>query len=156
MATYHRFCAGWSKVGEARRKTILPLGLFSGFPDLVLPEDVRYRLERSFSRELGDWRRGMKVVIIAETKPPETSFRQTDGRSRPTSCITVIDVALMTVSPRFIQLDSGYEGAVEEKLWQEKRAFIKPLPTTVRKMCFRILCSRTFLALMRCRWKCLA
>ncbi|MCW0351003.1 hypothetical protein NB701_004365 [Pantoea ananatis] len=33
----------------------------------------------------------------------------------------------MTVSPRFIPLDSGYEAAVEEKLWQEKRAFIKPL-----------------------------
>nr|WP_282600981.1 DUF1173 family protein [Pantoea ananatis] len=33
----------------------------------------------------------------------------------------------MTVSPRFIPLDSGYEGMVEEKLWHEKRAFIKPL-----------------------------
>ncbi len=36
-------------------------------------------------------------------------------------------MALMTVSPRFIPLDSGYEGVIEEKLWQEKRAFIKPL-----------------------------
>ncbi|MEN4832596.1 hypothetical protein [Pantoea vagans] len=94
MATYHRFCAGWSEAGEARRKTILPLGLFSGFPDLVLPEDVRHRLEQSFSRELSDWRRGMKVMIIAETEPPETSFRQTDGRNRPSSCSTVTDVAL--------------------------------------------------------------
>lgn len=50
--------AGWSEAGEARLKIMLPLGLFSGFPDLVLPEDVRHRLERSFSRELGDWRRG--------------------------------------------------------------------------------------------------
>ncbi|MCW0350682.1 hypothetical protein NB701_004044 [Pantoea ananatis] len=33
----------------------------------------------------------------------------------------------MTVSPRFIPLDSGYEGMVEDRLWQEKRAFIKPL-----------------------------
>lgn len=62
--------------------TLQPLGLFSGFPDLVLPEDDSYRLERSFSRELGDCRRGMKVVIIAETEPPETFFRQTDGRNR--------------------------------------------------------------------------
>nr|WP_254772487.1 DUF1173 family protein [Pantoea varia] len=30
------------------------------------------------------------------------------------------------VSSRFISLDSRYEGAVEEKLRQEKRAFIKP------------------------------
>jgi len=66
-------------------------------------------------------------MVIAETEPPETSFRHIDGRNRPSSCSAVIDVALMTVSPRFIPLDSGYESAVEEKLWQEKRAFIKPL-----------------------------
>lgn len=119
--------AGWSEAGEGRLQTTLPLGLFSGFPDLVLPEDVRLRLERSFARELGDWRRGMKVVVIAETDPPETSFRHVDGRNIPSGCTTVIDVALMTVSPRFIPLDSAYEGLVEEKLWQEKRAFIKPL-----------------------------
>jgi hypothetical protein len=106
---------------------MLPLGLFSGFPDLVLPEDVHHRLKRSFSRELGDWRRGMKVVVIAETEPPETSLRHINGRNRPSSCSTVIDVALMKVSPGFIPLDSGYKGAVEEKLWQEKRSFIKPL-----------------------------
>lgn len=38
-----------------------------------------------------------------------------------------VDVALMTVSERFISLDSGYEKVVEEKLWQEKRAFLKSL-----------------------------
>ncbi|WP_238493694.1 DUF1173 family protein [Pantoea ananatis] len=93
----------------------------------MLPEDVRLRLERSFGRELGNWRRGMKVVVIAETEPPETTFRHVDGRNRPSSCSTVIDVALMSVSPRFIPLDSGYEGMVEDRLWQEKRAFIKRL-----------------------------
>ena len=119
--------ASWNEAAEARLQTTLPLGLFYGFPDLVLPDDVRLRLERSFGRELGDWRRGMKVIVIAETEPPETTFRHTDGRNRPSSCSAVIDAALMTVSPRFIPLDSGYEGLVEEKLWQEKRAFIKPL-----------------------------
>ncbi|WIL44533.1 DUF1173 family protein (plasmid) [Pantoea agglomerans] len=119
--------AGWSEAAEARLQTTLPLGLFFGFPNLMLPEDVRLRLERSFARELGDWRRGMKVVVIVETEPPETTFRHVDGRNLPSSCSTVIDVALMTVSTRFIPLDSGYEAAVEEKLWQEKRAFIKPL-----------------------------
>uniref|UniRef100_UPI0023AF8B86 DUF1173 family protein n=5 Tax=Erwiniaceae TaxID=1903409 RepID=UPI0023AF8B86 len=119
--------AGWNEAAEARLQTTLPLGLFSGFPDLLLPEDARLRLERSFGRELGDWRRGMKVVVIAETEPPETTFRHTEGRNRPSSCSIVIDVALMTVSPRFIPLESGYEGTVEDRLWQEKRAFIKPL-----------------------------
>ncbi|WP_242638517.1 DUF1173 family protein [Pantoea ananatis] len=119
--------ASWNESAEARLQTTLPLGLFFGFPDLVLPEDVRLRLERSFGRELGDWRRGMKVVVIVETEPPETTFRHVDERNRPSSCSTVIDVALMTVSPRFIPLDSGYEGMLEDRLWQEKRAFIKPL-----------------------------
>ncbi|WP_420704455.1 DUF1173 family protein [Pantoea ananatis] len=108
--------AGWNEAAEARLQTTLPLGLFFGFPDLVLPEDVRLRLERSFCRELGDWRWGMRVEIIAEMEPPETTFRHTDGRNRPSSCSTVIDVALMTVSPRFIPLDSGYEGIVEDRL----------------------------------------
>ncbi|MFL6615737.1 MAG: SDR family NAD(P)-dependent oxidoreductase [Pantoea agglomerans] len=67
------------------------------------------------------------TTVIAETEPPATSFRHIDGRNRPSSSSTVIDVALMTVSPRFIPLDSSYEEAVEEKLWQEKRTFIKPL-----------------------------
>lgn len=119
--------AGWNEAAEARLQTTLPLGLFFGFPNPMLPEDARLRLERSLGRELGDWRRGMKVVVIAETEPPETTFRHVDGRNRPSSCSTVIDVALMTVSPRFIPLDSGYEGMVEDLLWQEKRAFIKPL-----------------------------
>lgn len=119
--------AAWSDAADERLQTTLPLGLFFGFPDLVLPEDVRLRLERSFCRELGDWRRGMKVVVIVETEPPETTFRHVDGRNRPSSCSTVIDVALMTVSPRFIPLDSRYEGMVEARLWEEKRAFIKPL-----------------------------
>ncbi|MCW0345895.1 hypothetical protein NB703_003988 [Pantoea ananatis] len=109
--------ASWSPEREARLDETLPLGFFAGFPDLLLPDDVLQRLKRSFSRELGDWRRGAKVVVIAETDPPEKKF----------SSGTVIDVALMTVSERFIPLDSGYEKVVEEKLWQEKRAFLKPL-----------------------------
>ncbi|MGE1068001.1 DUF1173 family protein [Pantoea agglomerans] len=36
-------------------------------------------------------------------------------------------MALMTFRLRFIPLDFGYEGIVEETLLQEKRAFIKPL-----------------------------
>lgn len=55
------------------------------------------------------------------------SYTRQEGRNIPHSTIKVIDVALMTVSPRYIPLDSGYEGMVEERLWQEKRAFIKPL-----------------------------
>ncbi|PPC67093.1 hypothetical protein C1Y42_22385 [Pantoea sp. ICBG 985] len=119
--------AAWSVAADERLQHTLPLGLFAGFPVLTLPQDVRERLSRSFSRELADWRRGAKVIVICEAEPPETTFVRKDGRNVPRITCRIIDAALMTVSPRFIPLDSRYEGEVEEKLWQEKRAFIKPL-----------------------------
>ncbi|BEM46486.1 hypothetical protein SME13J_51050 (plasmid) [Serratia marcescens] len=105
----------------------LPLAEAAGFPSLDVPADLISRLNRSFSPELGDWRRGQKVMLIAETDPPVKKFRQRDGKPVPYNTCTVIDAALMTVSPRFIPLDSSWEGVIEEKLWQEKRQFIKPL-----------------------------
>lgn len=116
-----------NEAAEARLQNTLPLGFFSGIPELQLPEDVLARLMRSYARELGDWRRGERVIVISESEPPVTTFTRKDGRNVPQSSSRVIDVALMTVSPRFIPLDSSYEGMIEEKLWKEKRAFIKPL-----------------------------
>lgn len=118
-----------SSVREEQRnlKGSLPLILSAGFPYLVLPSDSINRLERSFSRELSDWRRGKKVMLIAETDPPVKKFKQLNGKTIPYNTCTVIDAALMTVSDRFIPLDSSWEGVIEEKLWQEKRQFIKPL-----------------------------
>lgn len=105
----------------------LSLALSAGFPYLDIPSDLIARLNRSFSRELGDWRRGQKVMLIAETDPPIKKFKQREGKTVPYNICTVIDAALMTVSDRFIPLDSSWEGVIEEKLWQEKRQFIKPL-----------------------------
>lgn len=119
--------AAWSDAADARLQHTLPLGLFAGFPALQLPDDVRARLARSFSRELGDWRRGARIIVICETEPPETVFIRREGRNLPRSSCRIIDAALMTVSPRYIPLDSRYEEMVEARLWQEKRAFIKPL-----------------------------
>lgn len=112
---------------EGCLKGTLPLAEAAGFPSLDVSADLISRLNRSFSRELGDWRRGQKVMLIAETDPPVKKFRQRDGKPVPYNTCTVIDAALMTVSSRFIPLDSSWEGVIEEKLWQEKRQFIKPL-----------------------------
>jgi hypothetical protein len=119
--------ATWNEATEARLQQSVPLGFFSGIPELQLPEDVLTRLMRSYARELRDWQRGARVIVISESEPPVTTFIRKDGRNVPQSCSRVIDVALMTVSPRFIPLDSSYEGVIEEKLWREKRTFIKPL-----------------------------
>ena len=105
----------------------LPLGLVAGFPALELSEGVRDRLARSFSRELGDLRSGARTILICETDSPETAFTPKDDRTVSRSSCRVIDAALMTASPRYIPLDSRYEGMVEARLWNEKRAFIKPL-----------------------------
>ncbi|OJH81839.1 hypothetical protein ASJ78_04763 [Serratia marcescens] len=60
----------------------LPLAEAAGFPSLDVPADLISRLNRSFSRELGDWRRGQKVMLIAETDPPVKKFRQRDGKPK--------------------------------------------------------------------------
>lgn len=66
--------AVWSDDAEVRLQHTLPLGLFAGFPALQVPEDVMVRLSRSYARELADWRRGAKVIVICEAEPPETTF----------------------------------------------------------------------------------
>lgn len=124
VITYLTLC---TKEGEGQLNGTLPLAQAAGFPTLDVPADLISRLNRSFSRELADWRRGQKVMLIAETDPPVKKFKQRDGKPVPYSTCKIIDAALMTVSPRFIPLDSSWEGVVEEKLWQEKRQFIKPL-----------------------------
>lgn len=119
--------ASWTEKAEARMNAMLPLGLFGGFPELYLPRDVRERCENSFGRELGHWRKGARVMVIAETEPPVTTFRTVDGKPVPSTRSEVIDLALMVVSPRYIPLDSGHEAVIENKLWAEQRAFLKPL-----------------------------
>ncbi|MBN3263022.1 DUF1173 family protein [Pectobacterium brasiliense] len=74
-------------------------------------------LER-FRQESAWWRQGGKVIAIAVTDVPvEGSYWRAQVRQ----------VCLMMVSPRYIPLDSSYEGTVEEKLARERRSFVKPL-----------------------------
>lgn len=119
--------ARWSAEAEARLTSELPLGLFSGFPRLILPADVRSRVEAGYVRELAAWRAGGSVIVIAESEPPVTTFTRVNGRSQPSSCAELIDVSLMSVSAAYIPLESYYEGVIEEKLRAEGRAFTKPL-----------------------------
>jgi len=112
MITYLKICASSE---EGRLNGMLPLGQAAGFPSLDVPADLISRLNQSFARELSDWRRGQKVMLVAETDPPVKKFRQRDGKPVPYSTCNVIDAALMTVRPRFIPLDSSWESVIEEK-----------------------------------------
>jgi Protein of unknown function (DUF1173). len=133
--------AAWSDAADERLQYTLPLGLFAGFPSLDLPDDVRARLSRSFTRELRDWRQGARVVIICETKPPETAFIRKDGRNVPRSSCRIIDAALMTVSPRYIPLNSRYEGNGRGTAVGGKSArSSNRCATTVKRTFFRTSC----------------
>ncbi|MEQ9971401.1 DUF1173 family protein [Pectobacterium carotovorum] len=72
----------------------------------------RFRVESAW------WRQGKKVMAIAVTDVPvEGNYWRAKVRQ----------VCLMMISPRYIPLDSSYEGEVEEKLARERRSFVKPL-----------------------------
>jgi len=60
-------------------------------------------------------------------RPYSTIIHDQHAKYKLLSGLYMTKKKVYPISSRFIPLDSGYEGAVEEKLWQEKRAFIKPL-----------------------------
>ncbi|WP_285720938.1 MULTISPECIES: hypothetical protein [unclassified Pantoea] len=68
-----------------------------------MSEDVRQRPERNSRREPDHWRRGVKVMVIGRYRDYR-SGALTGVTGRP-SVVIDIDVALMTVNPRFISLD---------------------------------------------------
>ena len=96
----------------------LPIAGPFGMPMLNLPSTVWATAARRFERELSAWRRGSRVISIAQfTQRKGDSFLQGD----------VVELALMQVSERWIPVDSDYEGVIEGKLHAAGRSFDKPL-----------------------------
>lgn len=96
----------------------LPVSGPFGMPKLWLAESVWARVQRSFAREIAAWKRGSRVMAIAQfdTKPGSTPA---SGK--------VVDVGLMQVTERWIPVDSDYEAQIEERLYEQERCFEKPL-----------------------------
>lgn len=88
-----------------------------GMPTLYLPPAVWETASRRFGQELGAWRRGSRVIAIAQVTQRPGKAHQAD----------VLEVALMQVSEQWIPLDSNLEGKAEQKLRDEGRKFDKPL-----------------------------
>ncbi|HEV2681328.1 MAG TPA: DUF1173 family protein, partial [Rhodanobacter sp.] len=95
----------------------LPIAGPFGMPTLNLNAAAWGRVMRSFADELHAWRRHERVIAIAHVGLRSGQVKEAD----------VLDVGLMRVSPRWIPLDSSYEGTIEEKLCQASRKFEKPL-----------------------------
>jgi len=96
----------------------LPLAGPFGMPYLSMPIEVWQDAEKRFKQELGAWKRGERVMVIAQLNV-ETG--NTGARAQ------VLELAMMHVSERWIPLDSDYESTLEAKLFAAGRCFEKPL-----------------------------
>lgn len=96
----------------------LPIKGPAGMPHLNMAPEMWTQLLRAYVRQWAAWSRGERVMVIAQA-----SVRQ--GKVKPQA--TVLDAALMHVSPRWIPLDSRYEGLLEQRLHDQRRIFRKPL-----------------------------
>jgi len=94
-----------------------------GMPKLMMNAACQAALLRSYARELKVWQRGEKVYAIVQM-----AMRPRNARLvKAADVADVFQVCLMHLSERFIPLDSGHEGKLEEALVNAKRGFIKPL-----------------------------
>ncbi|WP_338524299.1 DUF1173 family protein [Pseudomonas batumici] len=96
----------------------LPLAGPFGMPYLNMPAELWQDTERRFKQELAAWKRGERVMAIAQLNVETGS---SGARAQ------VLDLALMHVSERWIPLDSDYESILEAKLFAAGRRFEKPL-----------------------------
>ncbi|EMN3634435.1 DUF1173 family protein [Pseudomonas aeruginosa] len=101
----------------------LPLSMPFGMPTLYL-NDQWSRAGGRFQREISLWKDGNSVMAIAQAE-----VRM--GKKYPYA--KVLDLALMSVSDRWIPTDSSYEALVEQQLRAEGRAFEKPLRFDARE-----------------------
>ncbi|PAW31279.1 hypothetical protein CIL06_22850 [Pantoea vagans] len=93
----------------------LPIRDFHGMPFLTIAPSLWRALGHSFSRELDAWQGGARTIVIAYVDPEAPRGK------------LVRQAALMTVSPRFIPVDSGHEMKLEGILHASGRKFLKPL-----------------------------
>lgn len=93
----------------------LPIRDFHGMPFLTITPALWRSLGHSFSRKLDAWKGGVRTIVIAYVDPEAPREK------------LVRQAALMTVSPRFIPVDSGYEMKLEGILHASGRKFLKPL-----------------------------
>ena len=108
--------AAHSPEREACAMGFLPIKGFHGIPRLRVASDLWKSRRSSFEAEIAAWRQGAPTIAIAQTDPP--------GRN---NCANIVDIALMGVTPRWIPVASGFEAMLEELLYTEHRAFLKPL-----------------------------
>jgi hypothetical protein len=96
----------------------LKIGAFHGMPLTFMPGGLWESTVRRFPNAIAGWRDGHGAVAIAQVELKQ-------GRSGLIA--SVIDLALMTVTPEFIPVESSYERVVANLLVAQGRSFTKPL-----------------------------
>lgn len=97
--------------------TRLPMSGPAGMPFSYISPDLWARVESRFGRAVNAWRKGRKVIAIAQIEVKDS--RGNSGQ--------VCDLALMVVSNEWIPVESSYEALIEQALREQGRAFLKPL-----------------------------
>lgn len=102
----------WAAAGRLR------LAGYHGMPHMILKNPLRDSVEKRFAHALATWRRGNRVMVIAQIEPWE-------GQNGIFA--TVVNLALMPVTQDWLPVDSAYEHIIADLLTDAGRAFIKPL-----------------------------
>lgn len=76
----------------------------------------------------------LEMAGSADTKPYVVAAMRVEASS--TGVMTVVEIALMRVSPRYIPVDSSYEDRLVQRLLEQDRQFIKPLHYDKHHMAF--------------------
>ena len=93
-----------------------------GSPHLWLPPAVWERAQRRFGSTVRSWHRGEPVVAIALLE-----LRTVRPGDTGPGAASIVDLALMRVTERWIPIESSYERLVEQQLVATRRQFVKPL-----------------------------
>ena len=94
------------------------IGGFHGMPIAFMQAGLWHNTVRRFPNALSAWRQGHATIAIAQVE-----LRQ--GAKGIFS--TVIDMALMSITPEYIPVESSYERIVADMLIAKQRSFAKPL-----------------------------
>ena len=111
----------WVSVAESE-SGVLPIQLSDGIPELNLIDGIwDSTAERSYKRVVLAWRKGQRVMAIAQIEPRE------DAKAHSGYACQVVGLALMRTTSYWLPVESDYEQTIADELVKVGRRFIKPL-----------------------------
>lgn len=110
--------AAFSDERDASMENKLTISAFHGIPTVYMQSELWENTKRRFQNAATSWRKGAGAVAILQVE-----LRQ----GKAAIYAKAIDMALMSITPEFIPVESSYERIVANLLVQQGRSFWKPL-----------------------------